>query len=549
MVAPISEAQARAALEAVQTHGGIRPACKATGMCFGTMRNRYERAKQMELDLGGAPVIDVEPVVRGRVHALPREQWDLPPAGKVNRYIFTCAQNNTNLHEPTWRNLQALAAHYGASIHISTFTYDLASYGASSVKRGKAKQGDGGEPWWPSEVLAHVLDQPVVVAPGLVWCGEMNILPTAARPLSGFESYTGRKSGIFPHVKFAMESIASGKFEPTKFNYTTGTITQRNYIAKKAGLKAEFHHGYGGLLVEVDSDGDWFVRQLNADSDGTIYDLSVCARDGRVSLSHRVEAITWGDIHVGTVSPQVEAMLWGAGGMMDALKPRHQFLHDVLDFRSRNHHDARDPHKLFQKYVDGADDVVDELRSVARFICETAYRDWCQTLVVDSNHNNALTRWLREADYRVDPKNAIFFLDANLQVYRSILNHTPLHLLEWSINQLDNRASRVRFLRQDESFVICHDANGGIECGMHGHLGPNGSRGSAAAFAKMGRKSIIGHGHGAFIHDGCWQDGVTGSLDQGYNAGPSNWSCSHVVAHPNGKRQMITCWSGKWRAV
>ena len=38
--------------------------------------------------------------------------------------------------------------------------------------------------------------------------------------------------------------------EATKFNYSTGTVTQRNYIAKKEGLKAEFHHQYGALIVD-----------------------------------------------------------------------------------------------------------------------------------------------------------------------------------------------------------------------------------------------------------------------------------------------------------
>jgi hypothetical protein len=62
-----------------------------------------------------------------------------------------------------------------------------------------------------------------------------------------------------------MKSVASVKSDPTKFNWTTGTVTLRNYIQKKAGQKAEFHHCYGALLVEVDSTGAWGVRQLLAD--------------------------------------------------------------------------------------------------------------------------------------------------------------------------------------------------------------------------------------------------------------------------------------------
>jgi hypothetical protein len=147
---------------------------------------------------------------------------------------------------------------------------------------------------WAPEIDNYHSDERLEIAPGLVWCGEQNIIPTAERPLRGLEVYTGRKSGIIPHVKIAMESIPSSKHAPTKFNYTTGTVTQRNYIQRKAGLKAQFHHCYGALLVEVDADGNWFCRQINADSDGMIYDLDICVHGKVLTTGNNVEAITWG---------------------------------------------------------------------------------------------------------------------------------------------------------------------------------------------------------------------------------------------------------------
>jgi hypothetical protein len=79
----------------------------------------------------------------------------------------------------------------------------------------------------------------------------MNILPTANDPLEGLETYSQRKSAIFPHAKMAMRSVATMKHEGTKLNFTTGTVTQMNYIQKKAGLVGEHHHVYGAVLVEV----------------------------------------------------------------------------------------------------------------------------------------------------------------------------------------------------------------------------------------------------------------------------------------------------------
>jgi len=549
---PITAEQAEAAATLVHRYGGIRKAARAVGIPFGTLHKQFSRSQRA--------------AVGGRIRALARAEWKLPTKGKVARYIFTCAQSNTRLFAPGWRNLRALAAHYDARLCVSTFTYDKSAYGVASIKSG-AKSGPKGEPWYDPAVQPFILDESVIVAPGLIWCGEMNILPTAERPLSGFEAYTGRKSGIFPHTKFAMESIASGKFEGTKFNYTTGTVTQRNYIAKKEGLKADFHHGYGALLVEVDHAGDWFCRQLNANSEGVIHDLTLRAKDGRVTDGHRLEGITWGDLHVGTIPPEIVEATWGAGGMMDVLKPRHQFMEDVLDFRSRNHHDRGDPHKNFQKYWDQRGNVFTELKEVARFLGIRSYRPWCQTVVVDSNHDDALQRWLREGDYRTDPLNALFFLEAQLQVYRAIAagkltvlggrksGSEGFHLAEWAMRELARRNTglgaamrKVRFLRPDESFILCHDATGGIENGMHGHLGVNGSPASLRSFAKMGRKSNTGHGHSAGIIDGAYRSGLMGDNDQGFNEGPGSWSRSHIATYATGKRAILTAWGAKWKA-
>lgn len=566
MVTPITPEMIEQAEEALRQHGTIAAAAASLGMKWSTFRDRLmggrkgqargalvdtrkrSRARGEGRRLQGQAELPLEPEATpatGRIWAPQREEWPVPGPGGVKRYIFTCAQNNTGLHVPTWENLQALASYYGASIHVSSFTYDASSYG-DNVKRGTEKEKE--EIWWAPEVVEHLLDSPVAVAPGLIWCGELNILPTAVRPLSGMESYTGRKSGIIPHVKFAMESVASGKHEPTKFNYTTGTVTLRNYIQKKAGQKAEFHHGYGGLLVEVDSAGDWWVRQLNADSEGTIYDLNIRATDGRVTSGHRVEAVQWGDIHRDRISPTMMELLWGKHSMMNDLSPKYQFAHDVLDFRPRNHHDLKNFHRMYEKFVSGNDDVLAELRRAAHFLQSESHRDWCQTIVVRSNHDAAFDRWLREADYKHDLKNARFFLEAQLAFVRAIDDGDKGFMpFEWACRRM-GVPEDVKFLKQDESFVICKDANGGIECGHHGDKGANGAKGSLTGFSKSGRKINIGDKHSAGIMDGTYLAGVAGDLDHGYNEGMSSWSNSHTITYQNGKRCIVTVWNGKWKA-
>ena len=570
MAAKISDANIQRFAEAYNKTGSIREAAEAVGCSAGkAAHKRYKRAVAAGLidnpgAVGGRTRDEQKEITapQGRVRALASKTMPLPPPGQVYTYLGTSAQNNTKLHEPLWLNLQVLADHYGARIMVARFTYDKRNQAAQLDKKSAIGRASGAEASFmewderiPEEWFA---DDRVELAPGLLWCGEMNILPTAVRPLSGLEAYTGRKSGIFPHVKLAMESVATHKGEGTKLIYTTGAVTQRNYIQRKAGLKAEFHHCYGALLVEVDSDGDWFARQINASSLGTIFDLDVKVENGRLTTDNDVEAISWGDIHVAQASPVVDRLAWSEGGMFEVLRPRHQFVHDVLDFRARNHHERLDPHKMFKRFVDGVDDVAKEVRLTTKWLAEKARlsKD-CQTVVVHSNHDAALERWLREANFKTDPLNAEFYLEAQLAKYRAIrCGNDDFDMLGWACRKAMGlegypsfRLERVKFLREDESFIICPDANGGIECGMHGHLGPHGQQGGGAnAFAKMGRKAVIGHTHRAGIVDGVYVAGTSSELDLGYNKGPGAWSWSHVVTYPNGKRAIVTMWNNKWRA-
>lgn len=492
---------------------------------------------------GVSQVVD-EKVLEGRLEALKNERKALPKGLNVKRYILTSAQNNTRLHDAVWENIQALAAHYQAEILVGTYTYNLTAYGKQAVKYGTVQENDNGL-WYDERLVPFIKkgdNKNIELAPGLVWCGRANILPTAERPLSGFETYTGQSSGIFPHAKIAMQSIPSGKYEKVKFNYTTGTVTQRNYIQKKAGLKAEHHHTYGALIVEVTGSGDWFVRQLNADADGVLHDLDVKVAHGTVTTGNRVLAINWGDIHLHHLEEWMRELCWGGphvNGMCWELSPKYQFFHDLLDFRSRNHHD-RNHWSMYEKHVTNTESVEAEMKKVALFL-QYSKDPRCKSVVVDSNHDSAFSRWLREADFRTDPVNARYFLQAQLAKYRAMEDKQPINMLEWAMRQ--EKVRGICYLWPDESFVVA-----GIECGMHGHLGPNGTRGGPRNLSRIGRKANIGHTHSAEIHDGLYVAGVTGSLDQGYNVGPSSWSHSHIVTYPNGKRAIVTITNKKWRA-
>lgn len=237
---------------------------------------------------------------------------------------------------------------------------------------------------------------------------------------------------------------------------------------------------------------------------------------------------------------------WGAGGILETLRPRRQFLHDVLDFRSQNHHDRDDPWKSFGKHVEGGSNVGAELVDAAGFLQQAA-RSWCETVVVRSNHDEALVRWLKEADHKQDPENALFHLDANVAAYRAMKeNRQEFDAIEWAFREA-GAPKKVKFLKRDEPYIVCPDASGGIECGMHGDKGANGRRGGLRDFARTGQKCVVGHSHSAGIMEGAFQVGVMAALDQAYNVGQSSWSHTNCIIYPNGKRALLTCWNGRWR--
>lgn len=457
------------------------------------------------------------------------------------RYIVTSAQNNTFVHEQFLQSLETAAEYLDAQIIVGTFSYNLNGFQNLEKSEGE---------WFDPKIVDYVLDEPVQLADGLLWCGELNILPTAVNPLSGLQSYTRSDSGIVPHAKVQLESLPTHKTEPCRMMYTTGAVTLRNYIEKKTGQKASFHHVFGALLVEVDDDGDWFVRQLIADSDtGIFQDLDVVYTPTDVLKNAQVEAINWGDIHV-------EKLDWTAANacfdkyqedsMLDTLRPKYQFIHDAIDFTSRNHHNRNDPYFLFKQYYHGNESVEADVMEV-RNVLKEMYRNWCELVIVESNHDLALKRWLKEADYKSDPVNAVFFLECQLEMYRAIQRGDfEFSVLEHKVKEgVDYFDENVRFLKTDESFKICDS----IECGMHGHIGVSGSKGTASGFTKLGSRVNIGHSHSAKIVDGVYQAGHMMDLDKvDYAKGPSTWSVSHIVTYPNGKRTIITMTKGKWHA-
>jgi hypothetical protein len=532
----------------VKKFGGIRPAARELGIPESSLRYKLDKEAKEERRASL------------RATSLPAAvRFPVPEEG-VSYFILTSAQDCTKIHEDFFANLLAyrawLQTEYDApcNLMVGGFTYNkkLFEEHDPSIRSDKV--------WFDERLDPYIIHERVDIGDKLSFCGEMNTLPTAVQPLSGFETYTRDKWGIFPHAKVQLRSIPTQKNALTKVIMTTGAVTMPNYIRKKAGIKATFHHVVGAVIVAVASSGAFWCRHIQANSlkDGSFYDLDRHISKGEITKGHRAEALTYGDIHHEKLDPLVARQTWGYdveeqrvihNECLDGwLRPKHRFLHDLSDFAPRNHHNIKDHHFRFLTHQTETDNVEEALVGCAAFLQEVSKArfdgDDCQTIVVQSNHDNALLKWLKTADYKVDPENAVFFLECELEMHRWLRTGNDCPIFELVLKKA-GIPDNVQFVGEDDSFITCGD----IENAMHGHLGANGAKASPAAFTRMGSKSITGHTHSPGITDGNMTVGVSGGLDMGYNKGLSSWLHAHGLTQPNGKRQLLVMMNGQFTEI
>ena len=450
------------------------------------------------------------------------------------RFVLTSVQNNTLLHEEFFNTLLNYCKHNDAELMVSGFYYN----------RNGFQNGQREGAWFDDRVVPFMGNDSVELSKGLVWSAELNILPTAQQPISGFHNYNNDASFIIPHAKLCLESVPTPKMDKARLIYTTGCISLRNYKQMKAGQIADHHHSFSAL---VDEDGDWFVRQLNCESKtGNFYDLDKYYTPNSVEEGCTIEAVNYGDLHVSGISPKAVHACWSKANpnnILDTLKPKYQFLHDTNSNDYRNHHEIKNPLYMFKQFSKKQESVKEELLLTTKVIAQLD-RPFSQRICVDSNHDRSLQRFLIEQDFKKDPVNAVFMLEMTLAMYKAVEEGKPFHTYEHACRSVNSNMETVRFLRMDEDFKICGD----IIMSSHGDLGSNGARPSIMSFKKLGQRITIGHQHQTSISQGVYCAGsCMATEDASYTKGASSWSISHVLTYSNGKRTVITQKGSKWR--
>ncbi|MGL6342582.1 MAG: Hint domain-containing protein [Waterburya sp.] len=380
------------------------------------------------------------------------------------KYLITAVQNATPINERFFDSLLLYSRLHQAELIAIPYLY-----------RNPTSPYEHEEEYFSPLIEPYLCRERKKLSSTIQILGDVSINPTASNPLSGLEPLANGLNTIVAHPQVALKYLATPVGELPLAIASTGSISQKNYSASKAGKKGEFHHSFGAVVLEIDGDTG-HVRHLLASSDGSFIDLGIkYSNFGTEVIETR--ALVMGDLHIGSTCSKVTL---ATSKLVQQLRPKKIILHDCFDGETVNHHEDNNPFAKFKHRFNTLKEELDRNACVLK-----AYSKTCDDLViVDSNHNDFLYRWLQRVDWKtLDTETAKIYLEACLQVTKD--NKADVYAQE-----MRKRGVKARFLSIDESFVV-----EGVELGFHGHLGSNGSRGSDKQFAKLGRKTIVGHRH------------------------------------------------------
>lgn len=432
-------------------------------------------------------------------------------------FVIVAMQNNTEIHPDFWPLVKEYAKDLHANIIACPILYN---------KNAWAQPDDVGDSiWFDKEAKTYMVENRIILNDDILLISNAHVLPTAKNPLSGFQ--TAGENGqtiIIPASKIALECLPALKGEKPRTMLSTGTVTQKNYVQRKAGMVAELDHNFGFVVIEAGK----MPRSIEY-KNGGFYDF-----DGNIirnygKMEEGAVVLTFGDIHAEKCdNDRISAL----SDIIRNLQPNFVNFHDLLDFTSRNHHNRENHFFRYSEDLKGNNVKSDIAKAKKALLAITEYLPiGAACNIVQSNHDLALDRWLNEADYREDMLNAPFYLKLASAKIKAIKAGVEFNAFAYAFGKC---TKNVRFNGTDESLKI-----NGVEFGNHGDKGANGARGSIQGFRKLGAAMVIGHSHTPGIAGNVYQVGVGGNMQMGYNQGPSSWRHAHCVTFANGQSQII----------
>jgi hypothetical protein len=463
--------------------------------------------------------------------------------GGKTTVLVTAAQNATPAHEGFLKTLETHANAVSAA-DILVIPYRYKNPTSAFNKPAQAEIED--DEWWDSSLKKYLCNQRKRLNANLILMADIKVQATTGKPLAMMDALSHAESGIFGHPKLQLRTVPTPAHAMPKILTTTGTATKVNYSDTRLGKIAEFHHTIGATVVELHGK-TFHLRQINASkATGEYDDLDRHYSASDVTVANRAKALVLGDWHKDYALPSVGQATFGPGGMVSVLKPEVIAWHDLNDSYATNPHHKGNWVIANAKAASGRFDARAELERACSYVAQHTPADTL-SVIVPSNHNDFLSRWMMTTDPR-DLTGANFDLwietaAAMKASAKSTLKGTEYidAFVYWARKFFEGH-SNVRVLERGESFAVAD-----VELGLHFDKGPNGARGSLQNLRRIGTKIMGGHGHGPGIDEGGTQVGTaTGQLEYAIG-GPSGWLNTHGVIYSTGKRSLLNIIGNQWR--
>jgi len=352
-----------------------------------------------------------------------------------------------------------------------------------------------------------------------------------------FTKKYGGNSIIIPSTKQKLQPVAIGQAgNYPRLMMASGCITKPNYnTSNDRGFLANEEHELGFCVIDVLDDKLYLPRLVQAQENGTFIDLGVKYVPGKDPEKIKAHVLILGDAHCSELDILTDK---ANDEMIYEFDPAFIHIHDVFNARCINIHEADDEITKIDKSERGLDSLEEELILTGNYLAKKAkLASRGQVVVNYSNHDDMLYRWLSQGHYKKDNGK-------NLRIAHKIIGafRKGDSILETALKVVGKTPNNVRFLKLGEDAIYW-----GYQCGMHGHKGKNGGRGSLKTLMEDG-KIVMGHVHQLEVNQGSASVGTSSIIPLEYQLGQLSTSMAgNVVIYPEGLMQALPIIKGRWR--
>lgn len=353
-------------------------------------------------------------------------------------------------------------------------------------------------------------------------------------PLHGLEHLCRHATTLVSSVKQDMKMVPNNLHKVSNAIMGTGSITEVSfsndaYMSQRLNKLAEEDFVSGCIVVEIQDSYVFHFRQMQMDKDGGICDLGERFTPEGDAYFLWANAMVLGDLHIGEHSEKIlniEKEIIKTFGIKDIV------IHDCFSGFSINPHERNEIVLQARKSEEGKISLKDEADLVSKILDELCEVTKGKCIVVDSNHNDFLSRYISSGQYAFDKVNLRYSLD----IVKNTIDNSediPLRFMIEELTDFKNK-DKVVWLNHDDEYKIYN-----TEVSIHGSRGASGSKGNLQQFRKAYVNSVSGHSHSPQIFRGNYCVGTSTDEFIGYNKGLSNWVPNICLIFETGTKQLI----------